>query len=113
MYGSVLDNRQVHKYSRRKNSAGEKRVAITPQAAESLIKKGIRVVIERGAGVSASFNDDLYQKVGVNVVDKDTAYQSDIIFKVFYYFITSFSFGFSLFQFSFLKKNRKLYDHKF
>ena len=36
---------------------GERRVAITPSVAASLIKKGFTVNVESGAGVEANFKD--------------------------------------------------------
>ncbi|VDK19746.1 unnamed protein product, partial [Anisakis simplex] len=60
----------------------ERRVALTPASVESLIKKGFNVAVEKGAGVNASFNDDAYQKAGASVVDRDTAFKSDIVLKV-------------------------------
>jgi NAD/NADP transhydrogenase alpha subunit len=36
---------------------GERRVAITPQVAATLVKKGFNVNIESGAGVEANFKD--------------------------------------------------------
>ena len=36
---------------------GERRVAITPQVAATLVKKGFSVNIESGAGIEANFKD--------------------------------------------------------
>uniref|UniRef100_A0A914EIL4 proton-translocating NAD(P)(+) transhydrogenase n=1 Tax=Acrobeloides nanus TaxID=290746 RepID=A0A914EIL4_9BILA len=61
---------------------GERRVALSPAAAANLVKKGIKVNIEKGAGALASFNDDEYGKAGANLVDKNTAFSSDVVLKV-------------------------------
>jgi len=36
---------------------GERRVAITPQVAATLVKKGFNVNVESGAGIEANFKD--------------------------------------------------------
>jgi H+-translocating NAD(P) transhydrogenase subunit alpha len=64
--------------------AGEKRVATTPDIAEKLIKKGFTVVVEAQAGMAASFSDEAYREVGVEIVAeaKDLYANADIILKV-------------------------------
>jgi NAD(P) transhydrogenase subunit alpha len=47
----------------RERAPGETRVSIVPEVAGKLAATGARVLIERGAGVSAQFPDALYQKV--------------------------------------------------
>lgn len=44
----------------RETAAGECRVAITPEMAKKLSGKGLRVLLERGAGAAAGFPDALY-----------------------------------------------------
>jgi len=63
---------------------GEKRVALVPDIAAKLIKKGFEIQVEKNAGLSANFTDDLYATAGVKIVDDVTnLYQSaDIILKV-------------------------------
>ena len=46
----------------RESVPGETRVSIVPEVAEKLVAAGARVLIERGAGVSAQFPDALYKK---------------------------------------------------
>lgn len=60
----------------------EKRVAISPTAAAALIKKGWSVNVESGAGVKSEFLDTAYESMGAKIVDRDGAYQSDVIAKV-------------------------------
>ncbi|MDE2220786.1 MAG: NAD(P) transhydrogenase subunit alpha [Gammaproteobacteria bacterium] len=47
----------------RERVPGETRVSIVPEVAGKLAAAGARVLIERGAGVTAQFPDALYQKV--------------------------------------------------
>ena len=44
----------------RETAAGERRVAITPEVAKKLRGKGLRVLLERGAGAAAGFPDETY-----------------------------------------------------
>ncbi|MFK2877344.1 NAD(P) transhydrogenase subunit alpha [Rhodanobacter hydrolyticus] len=44
----------------RETAAGERRVAITPEMAKKLRGKGLRVLLERGAGAAAGFPDTVY-----------------------------------------------------
>ena len=63
---------------------GEHRVSVTPDTASKLIKLGFDVVVEKNAGMKASFTDKRYEKVGAKIV-KDTVElfsQSDVILKV-------------------------------
>ncbi|WP_027854548.1 Re/Si-specific NAD(P)(+) transhydrogenase subunit alpha [Marinobacterium litorale] len=63
---------------------GEKRVALTPDVAHQLQKLGFTLAIESGAGLEASFDDEQYRKVGVEVIEDPRAVwqESDIIMKV-------------------------------
>ena len=64
--------------------SGECRVALTPDSAEKLQKLGFSVAMESGAGDSAKFSDNDYQKVGVDIINdtKSLWDSADIIFKV-------------------------------
>ncbi len=62
--------------------ANENRVAATPDTVGKLRKLGFDVVIEQGAGVKASFEDDAYTQAGAQLVDRDEVWRSDIILKV-------------------------------
>jgi NAD(P) transhydrogenase subunit alpha len=57
-------------------------VAATPKTVGQLIGLGYDVVIERGAGVRASFDDDSYAAAGARVVDAAEAWSSDIVHTV-------------------------------
>src|SRR2546427_2653746 len=47
----------------RESAPRETRVCLVPEVADKLIRDGARVLIERGAGVRASFPDSLYKSV--------------------------------------------------
>ena len=60
----------------------EKRVALSPEAVQRLVKQGFKVNIEKGAGAFAAFNDQSYEAAGAKIVDTDKALGSDLILKV-------------------------------
>jgi NAD/NADP transhydrogenase alpha subunit len=60
----------------------EHRVSLTPSAANTLIKRGMNVQVEKGAGLLASIADEDFAKIGVQVVDRKQAFQADVILKV-------------------------------
>ncbi|MCW2254804.1 NAD(P) transhydrogenase subunit alpha [Providencia alcalifaciens] len=66
----------------REKLANEARVAATPSTVTQLLKLGFNVCIERDAGHLASFDDVAYEQVGAEIVDRDTAFSADIVFKV-------------------------------
>jgi NAD(P) transhydrogenase subunit alpha len=62
--------------------AGERRVALVPEAARGLVKANLQVAVEAGAGASAFFGDAAYIDAGANVTDAATALASDAVLKV-------------------------------
>merc|ERR1711863_163787 len=60
----------------------EKRVACTPANTALLTKKGFTVNIQEGAGRLSNFRDEDYEASGAKIVDKNSAYASDIVLKV-------------------------------
>ena len=48
--------------------AGERRVAVTPEAVVALVADGHSVVVESGAGVVAGMPDDAYREAGASIV---------------------------------------------
>jgi H+-translocating NAD(P) transhydrogenase len=68
----------------RETYPNERRVAITPQNAALLLKKGFeRVLVERGAGAEAQFTDQAYEQAGVTLVEREALWaESDILLKV-------------------------------
>ena len=62
----------------RETAAGERRVAITPETAKRYATRGMRVLLEHGAGESAGFPDAAY--AGVEFADAAAvAAQSDVL----------------------------------
>ncbi len=63
---------------------GERRVAATPDTVRRMIKKqGFMVVVEKGAGVEASFPDSAYEDAGATIVDMPSeVWNCDIVAKV-------------------------------
>ena len=53
----------------REATAGERRVALTPDSVGRLVKSGVEVAVERGAGVEANLPDELYEKAGATISD--------------------------------------------
>ncbi|GFY75608.1 NAD(P) transhydrogenase, mitochondrial [Trichonephila inaurata madagascariensis] len=58
----------------------EKRVALSPAATATLIKKGFQVNIEKDAGAGAKFSNSEYEAVGAKI--SENAFMSDIVLKV-------------------------------
>jgi NAD(P) transhydrogenase subunit alpha len=65
-------------------TAGERRVALTPDAVSRLVKSGASVAVESGAGASAGFLDAAYQAAGATIApDAGALYgQADFVLKV-------------------------------
>jgi len=63
-------------------TAGETRVAVTPETTKKLIAQGHQVGVESGAGVAASVPDSAYSAVGADIVNAAQAWSSDIVLKV-------------------------------
>jgi H+-translocating NAD(P) transhydrogenase subunit alpha len=64
--------------------ANERRVALTPEIAGRLAKSGLTVLVERGAGETASLRDEAYTAAGAQTTPTaaDLFAQSDVILKV-------------------------------
>ncbi|RDS83097.1 NAD(P) transhydrogenase subunit alpha [Dyella monticola] len=62
----------------RETAAGERRVAITPEMAKKLRGKGIRILLEQGAGRAAGFPDASYADVEFASADEVMA-QADLL----------------------------------
>ncbi|SAL01847.1 NAD(P) transhydrogenase subunit alpha [Caballeronia calidae] len=65
-------------------ATGERRVASVPEVVEKLIKLGLSVAVQSGAGAGANFGDDDYRAAGAEVVASAAELwaRSDIVFKV-------------------------------
>lgn len=64
--------------------AGETRVAAVPETVKKLTGLGFKVVVEKGAGVGASFSDQDYEAAGAEIAAtaKAALAKADILFKV-------------------------------
>jgi alanine dehydrogenase len=62
----------------------EHRVALLPSGAYQLIRRGHKVVVERGAGVNSGFLDQEYEQAGATLVEDHGAVfeQADLVVKV-------------------------------
>jgi len=54
----------------RESAPNETRVALVPETVAKLVKSGMTVQIERGAGERAAFPDELYTKAGATVAER-------------------------------------------
>jgi len=61
---------------------GEKRVALAPESVAKLVKNGLSVVVESGAGEAAEFADSAYEAAGATIVDGSVAWGADIVCKI-------------------------------
>lgn len=63
---------------------GETRVAATPETVKKLVKAGLAVAVERGAGAAAGFLDQRYAEAGAEVGAGDAAawQGADVVLKV-------------------------------
>lgn len=67
----------------RELSKYENRVALTPQGVELLVANGHQVMVETGAGLTASYPDTYFSEAGAKIAaTKEEVYQSDIILKI-------------------------------
>jgi NAD(P) transhydrogenase subunit alpha len=68
----------------RERQAGETRVAATPETVKRLVKEGLEVAIESGAGEGAFLLDDRYRAAGARIVTDLAAEwaSADAVFKV-------------------------------
>jgi len=63
-------------------SPGERRVAASPAVVAKWVKGGWDVAVERGAGANASYPDSQYEAAGATMVDRQAAWQRDIVLKL-------------------------------
>lgn len=61
---------------------GEARVALIPESVGRLVKAGVTITIERGAGRRAGFPDEVYEKAGAALGDAAAALSADLVCKV-------------------------------
>lgn len=63
-------------------TAGETRVAATPETVKKLVAQGHAVYVQAGAGLAASATDDAYVAAGAEIVDGAAALGADLVLKV-------------------------------
>jgi H+-translocating NAD(P) transhydrogenase subunit alpha len=68
----------------KETALNERRVALTPEIAGRLVKSGLAVLVQRGAGEAASFGDDAYAGAGASLAAgaAEVFGQCDVILKV-------------------------------
>lgn len=67
----------------RETAAGERRVALVPEALGKLTAAGLEILVEAGAGVGALIPDSAYTDAGARIVSTDALYaESDVIVRV-------------------------------
>jgi NAD(P) transhydrogenase subunit alpha len=64
----------------REAAEGERRVALVPDVVAKLVEAGHEIVVERGAGSAASFDDAAYEEAGATLAD--SAWDADAVVKV-------------------------------
>lgn len=68
---------------RKESYLGERRVSLVPNSLPAIIKAGMEVVVESGAGLAAGFSDAAYQQKGGHVATTASQWQSaDVILGV-------------------------------
>lgn len=66
----------------KESEPGETRVACIPETVKGMLKLGLTVQVERGAGGSAGFSDAEYQAAGAELVDASAAATADMVFGI-------------------------------
>ena len=59
--------------------SGEKRVAATPESVKQLITSGLKVTVQKGAGVAAGYADDDYKSAGATVAPSVDVAKLDVL----------------------------------
>jgi len=63
-------------------TAGETRVAVTPETAKKIIAQGHTVKVQSGAGIKASVTDAAFEAVGAQITDAAGALGAELVLKV-------------------------------
>jgi H+-translocating NAD(P) transhydrogenase subunit alpha len=63
----------------KETAAGERRVALVPEIVDRLLKDGVGVVVETGAGAGAHMPDSAYEQAGASLGD---GFSGDVVAKV-------------------------------
>ena len=62
--------------------SGERRVGLAPDVIAKLIKSGVEIEIESGAGLASGFTDDSYAAAGAKVTQGDVLAHADVVASV-------------------------------
>lgn len=65
----------------KESAAGERRVALTPEVVERLVRSGLEVAIEPGAGLGSHHSDEQYREAGAKV-EAGAGLSGDVVVKV-------------------------------
>ncbi len=63
-------------------AAGERRVALTPDALKTLSAIGIEVLVQAGAGIESGFDDAAYETAGGKIEADTVMSRADVVIKV-------------------------------
>jgi NAD(P) transhydrogenase subunit alpha len=67
----------------RETAAGERRVALVPEALGKLTAAGLEILVEAGAGAGAAFPDSAYAEAGATIVSTADLYaRADVVLRV-------------------------------
>jgi len=67
----------------RETAAGERRVALVPEALGKLTAAGLEILVETGAGAGAAFPDSAYAEAGATIVSTADLYaRADVVLRV-------------------------------
>jgi NAD(P) transhydrogenase subunit alpha len=67
----------------KETAPGESRVAVIPAAIPPLVKSGLEVAVEAGAGTAAGFPDDTYRSQGATLLSRPELFKtSDIVLQI-------------------------------
>jgi NAD(P) transhydrogenase subunit alpha len=64
------------------NSSTETRVALIPAAVDRLVKKGFKVVVEKGLGQTIQISEAEYTKAGAQIANHKETLNSDIVLRI-------------------------------
>lgn len=60
-------------------SKHETRVALTPEGVKKIASEAVKIIVESGAGLSASYLDEDYRNAGAEIVDRKHLFDADCI----------------------------------
>lgn len=67
----------------RETFPGERRVALIPASVPPLVKAGMEILVEKGAGVEAGYPDEQYEAKGAKIApNRDAVFAADVLLQV-------------------------------